>query len=86
MIGAELDRPAEIGRGEGVVDQQRHFRVMRDRGDSRNIQHFEPGIADGLAEHQARIGPDRGAEAIEVAGIDEGGGDAEARQRDAPAG
>ena len=29
-VGAELDRPAEIGRGEGVVDQQRNLRVMRD--------------------------------------------------------
>ena len=54
---------------------------MRDPGDLRNIQHFEAGIADGFADHQAGIGPDRGAEFIERAGLDEGGGDAEARQR-----
>ena len=29
-VGAELDRPAEIGRRKGVVDQQRDFCVMRD--------------------------------------------------------
>ncbi len=80
-VGAKLDRPAEIGRCEGVVDQQRNFRVMRDLRDLGNIQHFETGIADGLADHQAGIGADRGAEFVQRARLDEGGGDAEARQR-----
>ncbi len=51
-VGAELDRPAEERRREGVVDQQRNLRVMRDLRDRGNIEHFEPGIADGLADHQ----------------------------------
>ena len=59
-IGAKLDRPAEIGRRERVVDQQRDFCLMRDVGHLGNIQHFETGIADGLADHQAGIGADRG--------------------------
>ncbi|MGY4500494.1 hypothetical protein ACVWYH_004425 [Bradyrhizobium sp. GM24.11] len=80
-VGAELDRSAEIGRGKGVVDQQRNFCVMRDRGDLRDIQHFEPGIADRLADEEFRIRLDRLPERIEIARFHEGRGDAEARQR-----
>ena len=80
-IGAELDRAAEERRRKGVVDQQRNLGVMRDLRDRRNIQHLEAGIADGLADHQPRIRLDRGAEFVERARLDEGGGDAEARQR-----
>ena len=54
---------------------------MRDLRDGRNIQHFEAGIADGFADHQPRIRPDRGAEFVERARLDESRGDAEARQR-----
>ncbi len=79
-VGAEFDRPAEIRRGEGVVDQQRDLCVMRDCRDGRNIQHFKSGIADGLADHEPRVGPDRGAELVQRARLDKGGGNAEARQ------
>ena len=54
---------------------------MRDLRDLRDIQHFEPGIADGLADHEPRVRLDRRAEFVERARLDEGGGDAEARQR-----
>ncbi len=64
-VGAELDRLAEIGRREGVVDQQRDLRIMRDLRDRRDIEHLEAGIADGLADHQPRVRPDRGAERVE---------------------
>ena len=80
-IGAELDRSAEERRRKGVVDQSgilASCAILRDR---RNIQHFKPGIADGLADHEPRIRLDRRAEFIERARLDEGGGDAEARQR-----
>ena len=80
-VGAEFDRAAEERRRKGVVDQQRNFGVMRDLRHRRNIQHFEAGIADGLADHEPRIRLDRGAEFIERARLDEGRGDAEARQR-----
>ena len=80
-VGAELDRPAEKRRRKGVVDQQRNLGVMRDLRDRRNIQHLEPGIADGLADHEPRVRLDRGAEFVERARLDEGRGDAEARQR-----
>ena len=54
---------------------------MRDRRDLRNVQHFEPGIADGLADHELGVRPDRRSERVEIARLDEGRGDAEARQR-----
>ncbi len=54
---------------------------MRDLRHRRNIQYLQPGIADGLADHQPRIRLDGGAKFVERARLDEGGGDAEARQR-----
>ena len=70
-VGAELDRPAEIRRGEGIVDQQRHAGRVRDFRDLRDVEHFEARIADGLADHEPRVGADGGAEAVEVARLDE---------------
>ena len=80
-VGAERDRLAETGRGEGVVDQQRHAGGVRDLRHLRDVEHFEARIADGLGDDQPGIGPDGGAQAVEIARLDEGGGDAEARQR-----
>ncbi len=79
-VGAELDRPAEIGRCEGVVDQQRNAGGMGDVGDLRDVEHLETGIADGLGDDQPGLGPDGGAEAVEIARLDERRRDAEARQ------
>ncbi len=53
---------------------------MRDRGDRGHVEHLEAGIAEGLAEDQARLGPDRRGEGVEIARIDEARLDAEARQ------
>ena len=50
---------------------------FRQRGD---IQHFEAGISDGLGEDQTGLRPDRLAETLDVARMDLGGLDAEARQ------
>jgi hypothetical protein len=36
--------------------------LVRDLRHLWNIQYFETGIADGLTDHQAGIGPDRGTE------------------------
>jgi hypothetical protein len=80
-VGAELNRPAEKRRCEGIVNQQRDFCVMRDVCNSRNIQHLEAGIADGLADHEPCVGLDRRAKRFQRARLDESGGDAEARQR-----
>ncbi|MGY4242705.1 hypothetical protein ACVIIZ_004113 [Bradyrhizobium sp. USDA 4523] len=80
-VGAELDRLAEIGRREGVVDQQRNLRVMRDLSHRGDIEYFEAGIADGLADHEAGVRLDRGTEFVEPTRLHEGRGDAEPRQR-----
>ncbi len=80
-VAAMLDRPAEIGRGEGGIDQQRQARAMRHRRHRRDVEHLEAGIAEDLGEDEPRLGPDRRGEGGGVAGIDEARGDAEARQR-----
>ena len=54
-IGTVIGRAREIGRRKGVVDQERKPGLMRDCRDRGNIEHFEPGIADGLGDHQFRV-------------------------------
>ena len=54
-IRAPFDRPAEIGRGESVVDQQRNAGVVSDLRDDRYVQHLEAGIADGLADEESGL-------------------------------
>ena len=79
-VGAELDRPAEIGGGERVVDEDRNAGRMGDVRELRDVEHLEARIADGLADDQPGVGAQRGPEAVEIARLDEGRGDAEARQ------
>ena len=80
QVGTVLERPAQVGRRESVVDQQRQAVAVRDLGDRGDVQHLEPRIADGLGEQQAGLGPDRRGEGGRVARVDEAGLDAEARQ------
>ncbi len=80
-VGAVLERPAQVGRGEGVVDHQRDRRVVGDLGDRRQVHDLQPRVAQGLAEDQPRLRPDRLGEALRVARVDEGRLDAEAGQR-----
>jgi predicted CoA-binding protein len=46
-IGAEIDRPAQIGRRQRVVDDQRDARRMRDIGDLGDIDDDAAGIGEG---------------------------------------
>ena len=80
-VGAERDRAAQIRRGEGIVDKERNAGRVRDLGNLRDVEHFQAGIADGLGDDEPRAFADGGAEAIKIARLDEGGGDAKARQR-----
>ena len=80
-VGAKRERAAEIRRGKSVVDQQRDAGRMGDLGDLRDVEHFQPRIADGLADDEPGVRPDGGTEAVEVARLDETRRDAEARQR-----
>ena len=79
-VGAMLDRAAEIGRGKGVVDQERNAGRMRDLRNPGNIEHLEAWIADGLADHEPGLRRDRRTEGVEIARLDECGRDAEAGQ------
>lgn len=78
QIGAQLNGSHEIGRRESRVHQQgQTFGVcnLRQPGD---VQHFEPWIAEGLAEQKLRVWADGITERIEIPGIDESGFDPEA--------
>ena len=52
---------------------------MSNLGDARHIHHFEAGIAQCLAEHESRVGPDGGGKSVWVSRIDKTGLNAEAR-------
>ena len=81
MSAPSVSGRLRYGRGKGIVDEERNAGGVGDRGDLRNVEHFQAGIADGLGDHQPGVGADRGAETVEVARLDERGRDAEARQR-----
>ncbi len=55
--------------------------LVRKRRHPRNVEHVEARIAERFAEQEPRGRTDGGAPRVEVAGIDEGRLDAEARQR-----
>ena len=78
QVSAVLERLHQVRRREGRVDEQRQAVLVRDRTDRRDIEHFEPRVAERLAEQQPRFGPDCGAPAGDVARLDEARRDAEA--------
>ncbi len=80
-VGPERERAAQIRCGERTVDQERNAGLMRDRGDGRDVEHFQSRIADGFCDHEPRLRSDGGADALEIARFDERRRDAEARQR-----
>ena len=80
-VGAERERPAQIRRRKRVVDQKRNAGRVRNLGHRRDVEHFQARIADGLGDDQPGLWSDGGAQAVVVARLDEGGGDAETRQR-----
>ena len=79
QIGAEIEWPHQIRRGECGVHQQRHVRFVSDVGNLRNVQHVQAGITQSFAEQQPRVRANRRAPGVEIARIDERRFDAEAR-------
>ena len=79
-VGAQLHRPAEVGRGEGGVHHERQAGPVGDLGQGRHVQHLQPGVAQDLGVDQTGVGLDRRLEALHVARVHQGGGDAETRQ------
>ena len=49
-VGAPFERPAEIGRGQRVVDDQRDARFVRDVGDRLEVDDDAAGIGEALDE------------------------------------
>src|SRR5882672_8437597 len=79
-IGAVVEGLEEVRRGEGGIHQERQLRGVRDRGDRGNVEHVQPGVAEGLAEKKLGVRPDRLFPGGEIARSYERGFDAEARQ------
>jgi hypothetical protein len=80
QIGPQVQRSAQDGGGEGVVDQQRQALGVGDFGPGGDIQHLKPRIADGFTDDQARLRANGGTQGGQITRRHEGGGDAEARQ------
>ncbi len=51
-VRAMLERSAEHGRGDGVVDDQRHAVAVRGFGQGGKVDDVAGRVADGLAEHR----------------------------------
>ena len=68
-IGAILDRPHQIGRGERVIDDQRHAGFLGDRGDGGDVSNNAAGIGDRLDEDRLDLRRQRGAERLRVGRI-----------------
>ncbi len=81
-VRAMFDRAAEVGRRKGVVDHERHIRLMGDCGHGGDVQHVDARVADGFRVDHLGARRDGAAEVLRVVGVDEGGVDAEAAQAD----
>ncbi len=68
-------------RGGGVVDDERQTVLVGDAGELLDVGDVELGIAERLGVDGAGLAVDGGAQAVEVVGVDEADGDAQARQR-----
>jgi hypothetical protein len=79
-VGTPLEGPAQPGRGEGVVDDERQPGLVGHTGDALDVEHVAAGVADGLAEAGLGLGPDGGPPGVEVVGV------VEQRHPDAEAG
>src|SRR5579883_2937820 len=79
-IGAVLDRTAQIGRGEGVVNDQRKIILVRHSRHRGDIEHVNSRVADGFAVDRAGARGDRAAKIISVFRIDKRGLNTEAAE------
>ena len=61
-VGAIIDRLAEIGRGQRVIDDQRHACVLRDLGDRLDVGDDAARIGDRLDEDRLGFRTDRALE------------------------
>jgi hypothetical protein len=88
--GAVLDRPAQVGGGDGVVHHQRHAGVGGHLREAGQVGDGHGRVGDGLGVHRPGARPHRGAGGVRVGGVDEGDVDPEpgrhvGQQRERPA-
>ena len=76
-----LKGPAQIGRGKGVINNEREFMLVRNVGNSPDVEHIGLGIADGLPVEQFGFRRDGATEIFRVSRIDEVDLDAKALKR-----
>jgi len=81
-VRAVLDRTAQIGRRERVVDQKRHVRLGGDFGHGRDVQHVAARVRDRLSIDRFRVRLERLAEIFRVVRLDEGHVHAESPEAD----
>ena len=79
-IGAELHRMLQQRRREHVVDHERRASPMHDLGDGGDIDDFERRVGRRFEERRFGVRAHRRPPRVEVRAVDEGRGDAEARQ------
>ncbi len=80
-VGAVLDRPAEVRRRQGVVDDQRNARRMGDVGHAPDVDDNAAGIGEVLDEDRLALRRQRPAEILRLCRIDEMAGPAELPER-----
>ena len=69
-----LQRPQQIGRGEGAVHDEGDAVAVGDGGDGLQVDDVGIGVAQGLGIHELRIGLDGLFEILRVGRVHEGGG------------
>jgi hypothetical protein len=80
-VGALFERPAQVGAGHGVVDDQRHAVAVRHRGQRRQVGDVALRVAQALDEDRLGAAVDQRLEARRVAVVGEADLDAVLRQR-----
>src|SRR5690606_16660475 len=74
-VGSVLDRPAQVGSGEGVVDHQGDVVRVGHLGEPGDVEHVRLGVPDRLAINELRAIGDGGVDGVEVGRVDERGVD-----------
>ena len=80
-IGAELHGMLQQRRGEDIVDHQRRASPMHDVGDAGDVDELEGRIGRRFEERRLRVRTQSRPPGVEIRAVDEGRGDAEARQQ-----
>ena len=73
-----FERPAQVGRGQGVVDDQRQPVLAGDGAHCLEGEHGQSRVAQGFTVDEPGVRPDGAGECLRVGRVDKGGVDAQA--------